>query len=326
MAESADSVVKPALREPDRETRELLRLMAASEHPPMWDLTAPAARALYDPMTAASAHESEAVLQVEDREIEAGLKVRMYRPDAANSKQPALLFFHGGGGVLGNLDTHDAICRTLANAGELIVIAVDYRLGPEHRFPAAFEDAALAWGWVVASAAAIGADEARIAIGGDSAGGCLAAAVTQAAIEEGATAPAFQLLLCPSVDATRDAKRFASVAENSEGFFMTRDLIDWFLGNYLADTQDRGDPRLSPLLGEWHGKPPPALVATAGLDPLRDEGEAYAEALSVAGGEVTYRCYEHTIHDFFSFGRFLSFAVPALRECAAVMRDTLNRE
>lgn len=314
------------MREPDAETRDLLRLIAASEHPPIWMLAAPAARNLYDPMTAASAHDSEEIRHVEDREIAAGIRVRLYRPGAVASKQPVLMFFHGGGGVLGNLDTHDAMCRTLVNAGEAIVIAVDYRLGPEHRFPAAFDDAWLAWQWVIASAAAIGVDEARIAIGGDSGGGCLAAAVTKAAMEKGIQVPAFQLLLCPSVDATRDAGRFASLAENCDGFFMTRDLIDWFMENYLAETQDRSDPRLSPLLGEWHGTPPPALVVTAGFDPLRDEGEAYAKALSAAGGEVTYRCYEHTIHDFFSFGRFLSFAAPSLRECARVMRDNLTRE
>ena len=326
MAEAGDISAQGAAREPDRETRELLRLMAASEHPPMWTLTATAARALYDPMTAASAHDSEEVRHVEDREIAAGIRVRVYRPGAAASKQPVLLFFHGGGGVLGNLDTHDAICRTLANAGEAIVIAVDYRLGPEHRFPAAFEDAWLAWEWVVANAEAIGADVARIAVGGDSGGGCLAAAVTLAAMDKGIQGPAFQLLLCPSVDATRDGGRFASLAENAEGFFMTRDLIDWFMKNYIAETFDRSDPRLSPLLGEWHGPPPPTLVATAGFDPLRDEGEAYAKALSAAGGEVTYRCCEHTIHDFFSFGRFLSFAAPTLREYAGIMRDTLTRE
>jgi acetyl esterase len=326
MAESSDIAAQRAAREPDRETRELLRLMAASAHPPIWTLAVPAARALYDPITAASAHEPEEVGHVGDREIAAGLRGRVYHPDAAASKQPALLFFHGGGGVIGNLDTHDSMCRTLANSSQAIVIAVDYRLGPEHRFPAAFDDAWRAWEWVTANAAAIGADEARIAVGGDSGGGCLAAAVTLAAMEKGIQVPAFQLLLCPSVDATRDAGRFASLAENGEGFFMTRDLIDWFTKNYLAETQDRSEPRLSPLLGEWNGAPPPALIITAGLDPLRDEGKAYAEALSAAGGEVIYRCYEHTIHDFFSFGRFLSFAAPALRECAAVMRETLAKK
>lgn len=326
MAESGKLATAGAAREPDAETSGLLAAMAASEHPPVWTLAAPAARALFDPMTAASAHRPEEVERVEDRTIGDGLGIRIYRPRPVASAPPALLFCHGGGGVLGDLDTHDAMCRTLANAGEAIVVAVAYRLGPEHRFPAAYEDAWFAYQWLAREAAALGADAGAIAVGGDSAGAGLAAAVTQAAMAQGGHMPAYQLLLCPSLDATRDAQRYASVAENGEGYFMTRDFMGWFLENFLAEDGDRSDPRLSPLLGELRGTPPPALIATAGFDPLRDEGEAYAEALSAAGGAVDYRCYAHTIHDFFSFGRFLSFAAPALRECAAAMRDTLRAD
>lgn len=326
MTEPISNPVTVAPRQPDRETRDLLTMMSVSDHPPIWALDVPAARALYDPMTVQSAHESEPVYEIEERSIAANIAVRIYRPAAAASPRPALLFFHGGGGVIGNLESHDAICRTLANAADTIVIAVDYRLGPEHPFPAAFEDAWSAYEWLVSSAASIGVDPARIAVGGDSAGGGLAAAVTAESLRRASQAPAFQLLLCPSLDATRDARRYPSLAENSSGYFMTHELMDWFLANYLNPGVDRADPHLSPLLGELRGRPPATLLATAGFDPLRDEGKAYADRLSAAGGQVVYRCYENTIHDFFSFGRFLASAAPALRECAVVMRESLVPE
>ena len=309
---------------PDAETAGLLKLMAESPYPPIWTLQAAKAREIHDPLTIASTHRGPEMAAVEDRDIGGGLRVRIYRPEGTKDPSPALLFFHGGGGAIGNLDTHDAICRTLADAANVVTVAVDYRLGPEHRFPAAREDAIAAWRWITGEAGSLGIDAARIAVGGDSAGGGLAAGLAQHAVAAGGPAPAFQLLIYPSVDASRDGERYPSVAENAEGYFLTAELMGWFGEQYVAPEQDLADPALSPGLTAELAGLPPALIVTAGLDPLRDEAKAYADALAAAGVAVDYRCYESTIHGFASFGRFLGYTEPAIRDWGAAVGEALT--
>ncbi len=310
---------------PDAETAGLLRLMAEAEYPPIWTLPAVEARQIHDPLTAASAHPAEAVADVQDLEIASGLGARLYRPESAGEGAPLLLYFHGGGGVIGDLDSHDAVCRTLANASGAVTVAVDYRLGPEHRFPAAWEDAWSAWSWALGHAAGVGADPARVVVAGDSAGGGLAASLAQRALAQRGPAPVFQLLIYPALDASRDPARYPSVADNADGYFLTGELMAWFGAQYLAPGHDPGDVRLSPGLADTLAGLPPALIVTAGLDPLRDEAAAYAQALERAGVAVEYRCYEETIHGFASFGRFLSFTVPAIREWGEAVRAAAAR-
>jgi len=305
---------------PDAETAGLLRLMAEAEYPPIWTLPAAEARKIHDPLTAASAHPAEPVAETRHVEMAPGLRARLYRPEGAEEGAPLLLYFHGGGGAIGDLDSHDAVCRTLADASGAVTLAVDYRLGPEYRFPAAWEDAWTAWRWALENAAGLGADPDRIVVAGDSAGGGLAASLAQRAVAGCGPAPLFQLLIYPALDASRDAERYPSVAENADGYFLTRELMAWFGAQYLAPGQDPADARLSPGLADTLSGLPPALIVTAGLDPLRDEAADYAEALERAGVPVEYRCYEQTIHGFVSFGRFLSFTAPAIRDWGEAVR------
>jgi acetyl esterase len=221
------------------------------------------------------------------------LPARHYVPDEAGGPHPLLLFLHGGGFVFCDLDTHDQVCRLLCREARVQVLSVDYRLAPEHPFPAAVSDAWAALCWAAGNAGRLGADPARLAVGGDSAGGNLSAVVAQRARREGGPELALQVLIYPAVDRTTD---YRSLELFADGFFLTRAEIDWFNANYFSP-EDRDDLRLSPLLGDLAGLAP-ALVVTAGFDPLRDEGEAYAAALAAAGTEVTLRRHAGMIHGF----------------------------
>jgi len=301
----------------DGATGKLLQTIAAAATPPIWRLSADEARRLHDPLTAQSGHRPPPLHSVRDITIAGQLRARSYR-DSDDAPSGLLLFFHGGGGVIGNLDTHDAICRTLCASSGLAVLAVDYRLGPQHPFPAAWEDAWAAYCWTRDHAQDLGISATAITVGGDSAGGGLAAAVAQAATAAGVPC-AGQLLLYPALDATRDGTRYPSVADNADGYFLTRELMDWFTRHYLADGQDRAALTLSPALAtDFRGLPPTVLV-TAGFDPLRDEGRHYAAALASAGVSVEQHCATGTIHGFLSFGRFLPEAEPLLKDCSAAL-------
>ncbi|GAA2672115.1 MULTISPECIES: alpha/beta hydrolase [Actinosynnema] len=222
------------------------------------------------------------------------LKARHYTPQGLPEGSPLLLFLHGGGWVSGDLDTHDDLCRHLAAGAGVRVLSVDYRLAPEHRFPAAADDADTAYRFAVANAERLGADPARIALGGDSAGGNLAASAALGAADADHR-PAFLLLLYPSLDATATG---GSRDLFARGFFLTRPKMDWFMGNYAPDLATHRDPRLSPLLAPDLSVMPPTYVATAGLDPLRDEGEAFAARLAESGVPVVLRRHEGLIHGF----------------------------
>ncbi len=222
------------------------------------------------------------------------LPARHYTPDKPGGPHPLLLFLHGGGFIVCDLDTHDQVCRLLCRRAGVQVLSVAYRLAPEHPFPAAVSDAWAALCWAAGNAARLGADPARLAVGGDSAGGNLSAVVAQRAAREGGPALALQLLLYPAVDRTTP---YRSLELFADGFFLTRAEIDWFDRNY-SSPEDRGDPRLSPLRGADLSGLAPALVVTAGFDPLRDEGEAYAAAMAAAGTEVRLRRHSGMIHGF----------------------------
>ena len=242
---------------------------------------------------------------------------RRYRPlDSEPGPLATLIYYHGGGFVIGNIETHDSTCRRLANKSRCQVISIDYRLAPEHPFPAPIDDGIAAFRHIRDNAASFEADPKRIAVGGDSAGGAMAAVVCQSARRAGEPMPAFQMLIYPATDSSRES---ASRKQFAEGYFLTRELIDWFWSAYAPRGTDLADLRLSPLLEKDFTGLPPAFVLTAGFDPLRDEGRAYADRLIDAGVKTTYANYPGTIHGFFSLSRFLTQGLKANDEAAAVL-------
>ena len=235
---------------------------------------------------------------VRDLEIEGGagkIRVRHYAP-AHGEGAPLLVFLHGGGFVFGDLDTHDAPCRLLCRHGSMHVLAIDYRLAPENPFPAAVDDARAALRWALTHAAELGADPARVGIGGDSAGANLSAVVAQLSAADGGPAPLCQMLIYPAVDRTRP---YLSLDLFKDGFLLTAESIAWFHRQYVGNTgAAKSDPRIGPLHAASFAGLAPALVVTAGFDPLRDEGEAYAAALNAAGTTAVVRRFESLVHGF----------------------------
>jgi acetyl esterase len=261
---------------------------------------------------------------VEDRNIpgpDGDLPVRIFTPEGVSGPLPVLVFFHGGGWVVGDLDSHDAMCRILSGGAGCLVIAVDYRMGPEHPFPAAPNDAIAALNWAYKNAASLGGDPDRIAVGGDSAGGNLSAATTLHARDNDGPKLSFQLLIYPAVDMTETG---GSRITHGEGRMLTTEAIDWFEERYLRDDNDRKDPRASPLLASDHSNLPPAFVLTAEYDPLSDEGKAYADALTAAGGQVQYKCYPGMLHGFARMGALVDMATDALADSAAALKDAFS--
>lgn len=242
--------------------------------------------------------------------------IRLYRPEGATGALPVTLYLHGGGWVIGDLEVFDALCRRLCLASGAAVASVDYRLAPEHRFPAAIEDAQAALAFLRDEAAALGIDPGRIAVGGDSAGGNLATVL--ALHDRGATRPlAAQLLIYPATDMRAD---HPSVRENARGLMLEAETMEWFYGHYLGDDALRHDWRASPLLAEDLSGLPQALVLTAGFDPLRDEGRAYADALSAAGTAAQYVCFARQIHGFVSMTRITPEAETAIDLSGSFLR------
>jgi acetyl esterase len=247
------------------------------------------------------------------------IPARIYTPKTLRQKDglaACLVFFHGGGWVIGNLDTHDVACRQLAHEGELIVISVDYRLAPEHRFPAAVDDAIIATKWIAANARQYGIDAARLIVGGDSAGGNLAAVVALDARDGNGPAIAGQLLIYP---ATEFSRKHASHHEPDTSILLTHSGIDWFVNHYMGDA-DISDWRASPARATTLAALPPAYVLTAGADPLRDEGDEYAARLKEAGVPVTYKHFPGQFHGFFTMGRLLNQANVAVTDIAAWLK------
>jgi acetyl esterase len=260
---------------------------------------------------------------VTDRTIDgpAGpLRLRFYTPRGLSGRSPALLFFHGGGWIYGDLESHDATCRFLAEEAQVRVVAVDYRLAPEAPFPAAVDDSMAAWDWIVEHAQGLGIDPTRIAVGGDSAGGNLAAVVAQQAVKAGGPSPAFQLLIYPATDF---AVRAPSRTTYAQGFLLTQAFMDLAEENYLVGGEDRSDPRLSPLHGDVAGVAP-AYVVTAGFDPLLDEGDAYADKLRAAGVRVEHVTEDGLIHGFVNMVSMGRTAPQAVRRAAAALQRGLS--
>ncbi len=249
--------------------------------------------------------------------------MRAYQPAGAKKGAilPALVYFHGGGWVIGDLDTHDVACRQLSNGSGCVVFSVEYRLAPEARFPAAVDDSIAATRYVMDHAGELGVDPHRVAVGGDSAGGNLAAVVCIDARDAGRAAPCFQLLVYPATD---QRAGFPSHAANAEGYLLTRKSMDYFRGHYLPDEADWLDWRASPLLAASLAGLPPAFVLTAGYDPLVDEGRAYAERVSREGVKTEYKEYPDMVHGFLLMGGVLDTANAAMAECCAQLRGAFD--
>lgn len=328
------------------EVRALLNMIALADAGAIEEQTPEEARDAYARLAALAGHED--VASTADHRVPTpagGVPVRAYVPlGEAVGPRPVLVYFHGGGWTIGSVETHDNTCRSLANGSGTAVVSVDYRLAPEHPYPAALEDCLAALDWVVDSAGELGVDARRLALGGDSAGGNLAALIAQQRCGPGAGGSAagrggdggspggppirFQLLVYPVTDLTMS---HPSIDENGEGYLLTKATMTWFGRNYLgagddgALLVDPADPRVSPLRAPADALVglPPALVITAEHDPLRDEGEAYAEALRAAGVEVAVTRYDGVIHGFFSLPGMIPEGKAALDEASAALRAAL---
>ena len=309
----------------DAQTQAVVDSIAASGEPPMHTLSVAEARQAQLKAVAAMGGKPETVGHSEDRELpgpQGTIPVRIYSPKG-KGPFPLLVFFHGGGWVIGDLDSHDVLCRRLTNAAGCVTVAVHYRLAPEHKFPAGLEDCYAATQWVAAHAATINGDATCIAVGGDSAGGNLATAVALMARDRGGPTLVYQLLIYPTTDYYLPGTR--SLVENAEGYFLTRDGIIWFWNHYVQRGADAKHPYASPLRAPDLSGLPPALVQTVEFDPLRDEGEQYVARLREAGVPVAHTRYNQTIHAFVLLAGVIDQAKTAIAECAAGLRAAFGK-
>ena len=306
----------------DPQVELILGLVKQAGVPELWQLTPDQAREQYL-LRVAKLATREPVFRSYDRRIPGpgqDLAIRVYEPREAKpgEKFPVLLWMHGGGFVIGNLDTHDHACRALATQAECLVVAVDYRLAPEFKFPAAVDDCMAALRWLALHAAEIGGDPVRIAVGGDSAGGNLATVCAILARNDGYPKLVHQLLVYPC---TAPEPETASHRKFAEGYLLTRNTITWFYKQYARSPKEFYDFRFAPLVTEDLSNLPPALVLVAGFDPLRDEGVDYAKRLIESGNRVTLDNYEGMIHGFLLMGGAVDAAGRALRQSAQALRE-----
>jgi acetyl esterase len=307
----------------DPQAQALLEQFAALGGQPLSSMSVAEARRAMEALAAMRAAPAP-IQSAVDRRIPgpAGeIPVRIYTP-AGPAPRPLLVYFHGGGWVLGGLETHDGVCRELANGAACAVLSVDYRLAPEHKFPAAAEDCYAATQWAAAHAAEFGADARRLAVGGDSAGGNLAAVVPQLARDRGGPPIVFQLLIYPATDAAFDTP---SYRDNADGYLLTTGDMRWFWNHYLNSPAEAANPVASPLRAARLSDLPPALVITAEFDPLRDEGERYARRLEEAGVPARLTRYDGMIHGFFGMTGMMDKARAAVQEACANLRLAFGR-
>jgi acetyl esterase/lipase len=308
----------------DPQARAVLDLVKKVGRPSYDQLSPPEARQQYRETRTALQPEAPDMAVVKDLSADSAagpVPLRLYRPAVDGAPLPALIYFHGGGWVIGDLETHDVLCRQLAEQSGFAVVAVDYRLAPEHKFPAAVDDCWAATRWIASHAGELGIDGGRLAVGGDSAGGNLAAVIALMARDAGGPALGFQLLIYPATDLTRTA---ASHTEFADGYLLTRNMTGWFTAHYVRNAGDETDWKGSPLRTASLAGVAPALIITAGFDPLRDEGEAYARRLREAAVTVDYICYGGMIHGFLPMGRALDTATRAVAHAAASLRQALR--
>ncbi len=298
----------------DPAAAQLLTMLEQLDQPPIEEQTPEQARGMYAAMREVTGNGPE-VAAIEDRLI-TGVPVRVYRPSTATDLA-VVVWIHGGGWVIGSVEDYDPVARELTQGTGAIVVSVDYRLAPEHPFPAAVDDCLAVTRWVLAHASEPGGDPARVAVGGDSAGGNLSAIVAQQLRGR----LAFQLLVYPATDLAMTAP---SIKENGDGYLLTKASMDWFIDHYLGGTGAAlDDPLVSPLRAADVRGVAPALVITAEFDPLRDEGEAYATRLRDAGVPVTLHRYDGEIHGFFTLGALVPDGKAAVDEACAALRDAL---
>jgi acetyl esterase len=309
----------------DPHAAQVLALVRMARRPAFETVTAVEARAMYREGRVAVSPDPPDVAAVRDLTAPgpAGpIPLRLYRgAETGAAPLPVLMFFHGGGWVIGDLDTHDVVCRRLANAAGCAVVSVDYRLAPEHKFPAAVEDCIAATNWVAAEAASLGLDGTRLAVGGDSAGGNLTAVVALHARDHAGPALRMQLLIYP---ATEFAMNHPSHVVRGEGYLLTHSTMKWFSDAYLRSDADIADWRASPLRAPDLSALPPAYVITAGFDPLCDEGAAYAERLVAAGVRVNHVHLPGQIHGFITMGKLIPAAGEATLAAGAALRAALG--
>jgi len=319
-------VTAPSTTALDPQARAVIDLVIRSGRPAYHQLSPKDARQLFRETRPASTPTPPQIGMVRDLTADGPLgpiPLRVYRPAGVPASTPlaVLVFFHGGGWVIGDLEMHDVLCRQLTAGSGVSVVSVDYRLAPEHKFPAAVDDAWAATRWVVAHAGELGADASRLAVGGDSAGGNLAAVVALLARDKGAPAIAVQVLIYPVTDLVGETRSYRDFAE---GYLLTREGMRWFIAHYLTAEAEAADWRASPLRAQSLAGLPPALIVTAGFDPLRDEGEAYAERLRDAGVRVDSVCYGGMIHGFVPMGRLLDTAGRAISLIAGSLSQALR--
>jgi acetyl esterase/lipase len=310
----------------DPQVQAVIELVARSGRPAYHTLSPKDARQLFletRPASTPTPPEIGSVRNLVAETPQGAIPLRMYRPAGVpeSTRLPAYVYFHGGGWVIGDLETHDVLCRQLTAASAASVVSVDYRLAPEHKFPAAADDAWAATRWIVAHAAELGLDAGRLAVGGDSAGGNLAAVVALMARDAGGPAIRQQVLIYPVTDVMRETGSYADFAE---GYMLTRDSMRWFIAHYLRSRDDARDWRVSPLRVPSLAGLPPALIVTAGFDPLRDEGEMYAGRLRDAGVMVDYVCYGGMVHGFAGMGKLIDTAQRAVSLIGDTLRQALR--
>jgi len=310
----------------DPQVASVIDLIVKSGRPAYHTLSPKEARRLFLETRPASTPPAPQIGAVRDLTADGPLgtiPLRVYRPGGVPDSRPlpVLVFFHGGGWVIGDIETHDVVCRQVTAEAGISVISVDYRLAPENKFPAAVDDAWAATRWIAAHGAELGIDPARLAVGGDSAGGNLAAVVALLARDAGGPKISLQVLTYPVTDLGAETKSYADLAE---GYMLTRDSMRWFRAHYLSKEEDALDWRVSPIRATSLAGLPPALVITAGFDPLRDEGQAYALRLSEAGVSVDAVCFGGMIHGFVPMGRLIDTSFRAVTLIADSLRQALR--